>query len=411
MTLLHITTVPQTLGFMLRQILFMHENGWRVHVIASRGKYEATLQSHTIPFHPVEMRRRITPFRDLWAIAKLWKVMRRLRPTVVHAHTPKAGLLAMISAKLARVPVRVFHVHGLPHLTACGLKYGLLVLATKVACTLAQRVFCISPSIRQILIDDNLCREDKVVVPVNGSSGGVDALDRFNPARMSKLTGKAVRARYGVPASAFAAAFVGRLVRDKGLIELCKAWTMLRSDYPDLFLLIVGEFEPQDPVPSDVVETFRADPRIRLTGYCADMPELFAGIDLLVFPSYREGFGNVLLEAAAMSLPVVATAIPGCVDAVLDNVTGTLVPLHDASALAKAIERYINDPELRLNHGVRARERVLQDFQAEPIWEFISAEYGGLLSRQGLHSPLGPSGGRRPASVGAPAVEAESIVG
>src|ERR1017187_9648596 len=110
-TLLHITTVPQTLGFLLRQMLYMRENGWRVHTIAAPGEYQETLQRQSIPFHPLEMRRRVTPFHDLLAIIKLWTLMRRLRPTIVHAHTPKAGLLGMISAKLARVPVRVFHVH------------------------------------------------------------------------------------------------------------------------------------------------------------------------------------------------------------------------------------------------------------------------------------------------------------
>jgi glycosyltransferase involved in cell wall biosynthesis len=382
-------------------MLLMRGRGYRVQAIASPGEYEATLRRHSVSFYPIAMQRRITPFRDLVAIARLWKAMRRFHPTIVHAHTPKAGLLGMMSAKLARVPVQIFQVHGLPHLAARGFKRWCLVRATKVACTLANRVFCVSPSIRQVLIDENLCREEKVVVPVNGSSGGVDALDQFNPARISELAAREVRARYGVPASAFAAAFIGRLVRDKGLIDLNKAWTLLRSEYPDLHLLLVGDFEPQDPVPADIVRVFRTDPRIHMTGFCSTMPELYAAVDLIVFPSYREGFPNVLLEAAAMNLPVVATAVPGCVDAVRDNVTGTLVPPHDASALARAIKRYINDPELGRNHGARGRERALRDFRPEPIWEFAYQEYCVLLSRRGRRPPVPVSLGTRSASPGA----------
>jgi glycosyltransferase involved in cell wall biosynthesis len=387
LTLLHITTVPQTLGFMLRQMLYMRQLGWRVHTSASPGRYEATLKGNAIPFHPVNMQRRITPLRDLWAIARLWKIMRHIRPTVVHAHTPKAGLLGMISARLARVPVRVFHVHGLPHLTSRGVRYRLLVLATKVACALAHRVLCVSPSIRQVLVEQDLCPRDKVLVPVNGSSGGVDAEGRFNPASIGELTASAVRARHGVPPGSFVVAFIGRLVRDKGVVELCEAWCALRLRHPELHLLIAGDFEPQDPVPLATIETLRSDPRVHLAGFCENVPEFLAAIDLVVFPSYREGFPNVPLEAAAMGVPVVATAVPGCVDSILDNVTGTLVPPYNSTALAAAIERYMNEPARKQKHGLQARARVLRDFRSEPIWGFISNQYDEQLRRAGLVCP------------------------
>jgi glycosyltransferase involved in cell wall biosynthesis len=387
MILLHVSTDSRTLGFVLQQMLFMRDKGWEVHAMASPGDYGSGLKSYSISFHPIEMHPRINPLGDLFSIARMYRAMTRLRPTVVHAHTLKAGLIAMISATLAGVPIRIFHVHGLPHLAARGLKYRLLYLATRVACGQAHRIFCVSHSIRQILVDGHLCSAGKVVVPANGSCDGIEALERFNPAMTGHRVVNAVRQRFEIPERSFVIAFVGRLVLHKGLVELGKAWILLRSRHPGLHLLIVGDFESQDPVPPDTLEMFRADPRVRMTGLCQNMPELYGTVDLVVLPSHYEGFPTVLLEAAAMGLPAVATAIPGNVDAILDGVTGTLVPPFDARALADAIAGYIESPELRRDHGLRARERVLRDFGAKPIREFIHSDYAGMLSRRGLRLP------------------------
>jgi glycosyltransferase involved in cell wall biosynthesis len=180
--------------------------------------------------------------------------------------------------------------------------------------------------------------------------------------------------------------FAGRIVRDKGLIELDAAWRMLREEFPDLQLLLAGEFEPQDPIPADVEARLRGDPRIHLAGLVPDMPRFYKAIDVLALPTYREGFGTVLLEAAAMALPVVATRIPGCVDAVRDGETGTLVPSHDAAALADAVRAYLRDPELRRRHGDAGRRRALRDFRPEAMWEALYQEYVRLLEG-GRHRP------------------------
>src|SRR5262249_8583139 len=324
--LVHITTVPDSLDFFTGQIGHMKERGLEVQAISSPGEaLDQFAAREQIMVHALEMPRRITPLRDLRAVARLWRLLRRRRPDIVHAHTPKGGLLGMIGAWLARVPVRIYHLHGLPMMTATGLKRTLLRWSEKVACLLAHQVLCVSHSLQDVAVAEGLCPADKIKVLLSGSINGVDAEDTFNPERVGATARAAVRAHHGIPPDAPVIGFVGRVVRDKGLIELAEAWRLLQKEFPSLHLLVVGPFEPQDPVPADVIQLLRSDPQIHLTGLCLDVPPLYAAMDVAVLPTYREGFGIVAIEAAAMELPVVATRIPGCVDAVEDGVTGTLV--------------------------------------------------------------------------------------
>jgi glycosyltransferase involved in cell wall biosynthesis len=335
----------------------------------------------------VEMPRRITPVKDLQVVLQLWKRFRQVRPTVVHAHTPKGGLLGMIAAYLARVPVRIYHIRGLPLMTATGRRRTLLIWTERISCRLAHRVLAVSHSMREVAIAERICPADKIVTPLGGSGNGVDAAGRFHPARSGRQSGNAVRAQYGIPDDAVVLGFVGRLVRDKGVSELAAAWEKLSRQFPQLHLLVVGHFEPQDPVPEVVQETLHTDPRIHLAGTNWDTPPFYAAMDVVVLPTYREGFPNVPLEAAAMERPVVATRIPGCVDAVQDGVTGLLVPPRDVDALAEAIARYVRDAELRAKHGAAGRRRVLRDFRPEGIWNEVWREYCLLLRRVGLRVP------------------------
>lgn len=380
--LLHNTTVPMSLAFLNGQVGYMQERGLAVHALSSPGpELGAFGERHGVPTYAVEMPRSITPLRDLAAVRGIMRVIRRVRPQIVHAHTPKGGLLGMIAAAASRVPVRIYHMRGLPLMGATGAKRTLLRATERVACRLAHRVICVSHSLREVAIEEGLCPPEKIVVLAGGSGQGVDAAGRFDPERLEPNTRQATRTRYGIPANATVIGFVGRLVRDKGLVELETAWRSLRDQFPDLHLLLVGPWEPQDPVPNDVRERLESDPRVHLAGMEWETPPLYAAMDLLALPTYREGFPNVPLEAAAMSLPVVATRIPGCVDAVEDGVTGTLVPVRDADELAFAIHQYLEDPAMRLNHGVAGRARVLREFRQEVIWEAMYEEYSRLLRR------------------------------
>jgi glycosyltransferase involved in cell wall biosynthesis len=215
----------------------------------------------------------------------------------------------------------------------------------------------------------------------------VDATERFDPDRLPIGTRRDVRAQYGIPEDALVLGFIGRIVHSKGITELAEAWSSLREEFPSLHLLLVGPLEPQDPIPPKVEESLRRDRRVHLIGEEWNTPPLYAAMDLFVLPTYREGFPNVLLEAGAMRLPVVATRIPGCADAVNDKATGILVDPYDASALVRAVSRYLRDSELRRRHGLAARERVLSQYRQEAIWQALYLEYLRLLGEQKVMPP------------------------
>jgi glycosyltransferase involved in cell wall biosynthesis len=393
--LLHITTVPDSLYFFTGQVSYMKAQGFEVRALSSPGELLAKFaQEEQVTVHAVEMPRRITPIQDLGALFHLWRTLRQIHPQIVDAHTPKGGLLGTIGAWLAKVPIRIYHIHGLPLMTAKGYKRLLLRWSEKVACLLADQVFCVSHSVREVVVSEGLCPAAKVKVLLKGSINGVDAINWFNPARVGETDRQEIRRQYGISADALVVGFVGRIVRDKGIAELVSAWKTLSKEFPQLHLLVVGEFESQDAVSPEVEHSLRNDSRIHLTGIAWNMPQLYAAMDVLVLPTYREGFPVVPLEAAAMQLPIVATRVPGCIDAIQDGGTGTLVPPRDTEELAEAIRTYLKDPELRRQHGRAARDRVLQDFRPEAIWKALYQEYVRLLQEKGLSVPNSVDGAR-----------------
>ena len=302
----------------------------------------------------------------------------------------------MMAARVCRVPVRIYHVHGLPYVTATGLRRRILHSSEWVSCACAHRVLCVSPSIREVAVESRLGHPDKLVVLGSGSFGGVDAENMFSPATYPSDTRDRIRSRYGIPPSATVLGFVGRIVADKGVRELVAAWRELRLMHHDLHLLMVGAFELGDPINAEDEALLRDDKHIHLAGQVDHVPEFLLAMDIYVMPSHREGFGMSNIEAAAMRLPVVSTRIPGCVDSVQDGLTGSLVPARDASALVDAIQRYVMDVDLRAQHGEAGRQRVLTDFRPEIKWAELEAEYRRLLADAEVHRRWRPANGRKP---------------
>ena len=389
--LVHMTTIAGSLAFIAGQVGYMRARGLDVYAISSPGADLGRFaEQERVRVYPVNMSRRVTPVQDAGAILHIYQHLKLIRPDIVHAHTPKAGLLGTIAARMAGVPVRIYHIHGLPFMTATGHRRRLLRLSETTSSRFAHQVLCVSDSVREVAVGEGFCPAEKVKVLGRGSINGVDAVQEFNPALVGPNVRAGTRMKYGIPSNAIVVGFVGRIVRDKGLIELIEAWRALREEIGSLHLLVVGTPEPQDPVPEDVNETLRADPRIHLAGFDWNIPPLYSAMDIVVLPSYREGLPVVPLEAAAMRLPVVATRIPGCVDAVRDGVTGTLVPPRDTLALTDAIRRYIRDPHLARAHGRAGRERMLRDFRPRDVWEATYREYCRLLGLAGISAPESP---------------------
>ncbi len=383
--LLYVTTVPSTLSFHLGQIAYMKAKGFEVAALTSPGPLPAQLVGdNAIEVHFVEMPRRITPLQDLKALYHLWQTLRDINPDLVHASTPKAGLLGTIAATFARVPARLYQMRGLPLMTATGVKYWLLWMSEWLACTLAHEVLCVSHSLRQVAIDRHLCPEAKINVLLGGSSNGVDAQSRFNPDRYPPEIRTELRAQSRIPQDAIVVGYVGRIVKDKGIAELVEAWKIIERNFPKAHLMVIGTIEPQDPISPEIRQFLHERPSIHLVDEVEDTAPFYTAIDILVLPTYREGFPNVLLEASAMRLPIVTTNVAGCIDAVNHDENGTIVPVRDATVLAKAISGYIQSSHLRHVHGHQGRDRILNHFTQELLWESLYHEYQSLLTAQNV---------------------------
>lgn len=375
--LVHITTVPASFTFLEGQVAHMRRRGWDVTMISSPGPSAWRFGKRLgVDVRGVKMERAITPAADIDAVIRLTDLLLELEPDVVHAHTPKGGLLGMIAASAALVPARIYHMRGLVTLTAAGWRRRLLVEAERMSCRLAHRVICQSPSLRRAALEQRLARSDGMIVLGKGSNG-VDS-DHFDPDVWAS-EGTRIRQRLGIPGDAPVVGFVGRLVGDKGIDELAQAWKILRTSFTDARLLMVGPFEERDAVSDAVRFALQSDPRVHLVGFQADTAPWYAAMDVLALPSYREGFPNVPLEAASMSLPVVSTLVTGCVDAVEDGRTGKLVPARDPQALEQALRQYIQFEDLRKRHGRAGRERVIRDFRPDDVHRAIEQLYEEMM--------------------------------
>ena len=376
-----IVTASVSVRFLEGRPEYFAGKGYEVTVVSSPGEELRKAEREGVRTVAVEMAREISPLRDLFSLWGLVRVMRLLRPAITNVATPKAGLLGGVAAWLCGVPCRYYTLLGLRCETTTGLKREVLIAAERIACACAHRVICVSESMRQKAIELGLVEAGRTVVLASGSYNGTEP-ERFAPTREALRRGGQIREKLGIPANAPVVGFVGRLTKDKGINELVKAYCELRKEMAELRLLLVGEMEEGDPLTARTRWLLENEPGIVRSGFVDDPADYYHLLDVFAFPTYREGFGNVALEANAAGKPVVAAGATGVLDAVVDGVTGLLVPVGDARALAGALKKVIEDPEMAAALGSAGRERVVREFCRQRVWEALEQQYAGTLERR-----------------------------
>jgi glycosyltransferase involved in cell wall biosynthesis len=393
-------TRAETARYLLTgHLAFLRRHGVEVLVIAAPGRdLEFVAAREGVETVAVPMEREERPLADLRALVRMCRVFRRLRPALVNASTPKAGLLGMLAAALSGVPARVYTLRGLRLETARGVRRWLMALAERVACACAHRVVCVGPSLAGRCRQLRLAPVRKVRVLGDGSSNGVD-VTRFRPRAdggADDAEATELAHRIGLPRGMPVVGFVGRMSRDKGVGELAAAFLdVVLPACPDARLLIVGPVDLNDPAPEGARERLLAHPRVVFAGFVPDAAPYYRLMDVLAFPSLREGFPNAPLEAAASGVPVVGFAVTGTVDAVVDGVTGRLVPAGDWRALGEAVADYLADPERACADGRRGRARVEERFTSMRVWRAWLEEYRDLLAERLPAAAAEPGDDRR----------------
>lgn len=311
--------------------------------------------------YPVEIRREVAPVSDLLATAKLWNFYRTGKFQAVITVTPKGGLLGMVAARLARVPVRVHWFTGQVWATRKGLVRVILKSLDQVIALCATHVLADSASQRDFLIGERIVRADKISVLGQGSISGVDT-NRFRPNSCER---QRIRSELQIPDDALCLLYMGRMKKEKGVTDLLDAFRQLRTEFRNIHLVLVG------PDEGKLIPESKMD-GLHVVGYTKKAEVYMAAADIICLPSYREGFGSVLIEGAACALPAVASRIYGVTDAVVEDVTGLLHPAGNTAALAEALRRLVSDDGLRSRFGKNAYERAVTSFEASHVENLFS---------------------------------------
>jgi len=374
--IIRITTVPISLKTLLKgQLKYMSDYFDIVAVSSDGDEFESMIEEQAVRGIRISMTRKITPFRDLLSLIKLIFLFLKEKPLIVHSHTPKAGTLSMLAAFLCRVPVRMHTVAGLPLLETKGIKRIILNKVEKYTYKCSTKVYPNSKGLLDIILLNKYCLSNKLKVIGNGSSNGIDT-EYFSPTSIPRDIIERNKAIYNILPTDFVFVFIGRLVTDKGINELINAFYNVSQNHNNAKLLLIGMQEiTLDPIKKETLKIINSHPAIINVGYQQDVRPFILMSHVLTFPSYREGFPNVVMQAGALGLPSIVSDINGCNEIISDQVNGLIIPAKNSVALEKAmVEMMINIKKRRLL-SQNARSIIIERYEQKVVWKLIKEEY------------------------------------
>lgn len=377
--LLRITTVPQSLRSLLKgQLKFMSENGWEVIGVSTPNELlDEVSEVEGIRTIGVNMTRTISPIQDLKSLFQLIRLIRKEKPQIVHTHTPKAGLLGMMAARICGVPHRLHTVAGMPLVVHTGVKRKILNATEKLTYACATRVYPNSYGLQEIILANKFIRKNKLKVIGHGSSNGIDTSE-FDPELFGETQKSALRKELNIQPDEWVFVFVGRMVGDKGVNELVEAFVSLNAK--NAKLLLVGPLEADlDPLSEVTLAQMERQPDILSVGFQQDVRPYFGIADVLVFPSYREGFPNVVMQAAAMQLNCIVTDINGCNEIITQGENGWIVPVKEVEALKSQMQWSLENRDASKAMGLKSRKLMIEKYERKFVQQEILKEYERVL--------------------------------
>ena len=383
--LIRITTVPISFKVLLKgQLRFMASNGFDVKGVSSEGEeLREVHENEGIVMEAINMSRKITPFQDLKSLWEMWNFLRKEKPQIVHTHTPKAGIIGMLAARLAGVPHRLHTVAGLPLMEATGVKRKILNFVEKLTYSSATRVYPNSKGLYDFILQNNFTQSNKLKIIANGSSNGIDTTF-FSPDQVTEIERVTLREKLNIQPDDFVFVFVGRIVSDKGINELIKAFSELQAaennEPAGIKLLLVGGLENDlDPLNPETLAEINQNKDIISVGFQQDVRSFFAIADALVFPSYREGFPNVVMQAGAMGLPSIVSDINGCNEIIIEGENGLIIPSKNVEKLKEKMLTLAKDKNLYTKLKGNSRRMIENRYEQSVVWNALLEEYEGLL--------------------------------